>query len=72
MSHLPSGSSIPWCLLMVVVAEFKSALPRVVNVTAGPFSGFSWKASALLEKTFGTDYGQLVLLKTVEFEVHMY
>lgn len=54
---------------MVVVVEFKSAFPRVVNVvTAGPFSGFSSKASPLLEKTFVTDYGQLVPLKTVEFE----
>lgn len=41
-------------------------------MTAGAFSGFSWKASALLEKTFVTDYGQLIPLKTVQFEVYMY
>lgn len=58
---------------MVMVTKFQSALPRAGNVvTAGPFSGFFWKAPALLGEAFVTDYGQLVPLKTVEFEVYMY
>lgn len=57
---------------MAVVMKFKSALPTAVNVvTAGPFAGFFWKVSALLGKAFITDCGQLVPLKTVQFEVYM-